>query len=210
MPLFEDDTLKGAIQKAVQGLRPKADPYGSYGAQDSSVADEISTLIPLREERFNNQSLGSCIAGSGRSGFANLSGAIGAASQQMENLARAHYRDRFDRILAGQRHAQVMIPELAAAIELQVSASGSETYSFSCIRAGSRFSDGSGRFAVPYSSDLAAIVHSHWIENLASDDDDGQKIRTLNHARGDSERIHVKPEEIEFWVYSPLTGLRQY
>jgi hypothetical protein len=202
MPLFEDDTLKGAIRKAVRAERPTAVGYSG------SVIQYKQRAGSARRETFGDRAFGSTIGGSG-SGFTTIRSAVNSVASEMERLARSTYPDRVDQILAGQRHRAVMIPELASAIYAQRQSNGNLVFGYDHLTVGSREVNGSGRFTISATSNLAAVVHAHWVDNRPSAGDRSIRIQVANQIRRSQHNL-MQASDLEFYIYSLVGGLAAY
>ncbi len=212
MPLFEDDTLEGAIKNATLGLRkPK---YGSFGKDSGLAKRSLSapkSRIARSTETFDDRKYGSRI-GSGRGGFRSAFAAARAAASQMGHEAGRTYPDRVAAIKAGQRHRRVMIPELAALISVsdrREIGSGRETYYYDGLYVGRRYPDGSGDFELSASANLAGLVHAHWQDNTPSSADRSNRQSIVNNVSR-LRRVARNSVNIEFYVYSLFRGITSY
>ncbi len=204
--LYEDLTIKGAIKKAL-GKRP---PAGS--TKPSGGFSKTRFAGRNRVETFDDRSFGSAIGGTGRSGFSSMRGALNAAASEMERLARSTYPNRVRAIQSGERHRAVMIPELAAAIEFDRRGSGGPNRTslrFDNITVGERDRNGSGRFTVTASPNLAAVLHAHWVDNRPSSDDTRAKSQISGALRGRRD-AQGNAVDIGFYIFSLRHGISAY
>lgn len=208
--LFEAETLQGAIRKAT--LDYKKSKIGTRrGGKPVEIVRPVSRVRPSTEV-FGDHDFGDIIPGTGSSGYSSSYQAVRAASREMISLARQTYPERVNGILRGESTRSVMIPELAAAIEVSdwrlIGETGA-TYSYAHLTAGERSRTGAGRFEVRYTANLTAIVHAHWLDNSPSGPDDTNKRRAISnvaHARG----LKRSEVDVNFYIYSIRGGLIPY
>lgn len=219
MPVFEDETLHGVMEKAVRGKwsktkigKPKVGKP-QFGKPQFGKPGAGNNPKNIRERRgretFGNRSFGSRIGGTGRSGFTSVMSAVNAAASEMGRLARATYPDRVAAIRRGSRHRTFMIPELGAAVE-RVSFGLSSGYRILDLTAGSRDERGQGKFDVDVGRNTVAVVHAHWMDNNPSTDDHSLKTRVRAIVRQSNQRAGTTPPGVRFFIFSFTGGLTEY
>jgi len=184
MPLFEDDTLEGAIRKAVRAGR-------------------------RYEENFDQRAYGSRIAGTARPSVAGLDAALNYAGQAMESLARQHYQRQSTAIDRGSRSGRDMIPELSATIELAADG-GEDVYDVSDLVVGKLIYEpgqqgGNGEVNLVISPSAVAIIHAHWLDTNPR----GADQQTVNSANAEMTRRHYTRRP-QFWIYKWRGERRRY
>lgn len=234
MPLYEDETLQGAIKKAVWGKGPggktprssnkypSKSPKSSWGRYSSGKTRGKSPKLPgsvpksrrvgrIRTETFDNRPFGSTISG-GRGIFSSEQLALSGAAREMDQLARANYPDRVEAILGGSTTRRAMLPELATTIEYQEPQGENPStlrWRFTDITVGERDVDGSGRFAVSGSSRTTAVLHAHWVDNTPSSDDRSIKSQWTGRMRGRMDPLGNRIN-LGFYIYSFRHGITSY
>jgi len=177
MPLFEDETLEGAIAKAVRAGR-------------------------RRVETFGNRSYGSQIGGTGQSGAQSLEAALNHAGRAMEAAATQTYPRRSARVSSGATADLYMMPELSATIEWSEGASVGDDGPFdvSDLYVGRLiFEPGSpvrGEAPLNFTPRTAAVIHAHWLDTNPRTEDLTAASRALSMA---SERDYAARPQ--FWIY---------
>ena len=189
MPLFEDETLEGAIRKATAGLRP-----------DRKQEDNL----PMNRG-FGTHPKDSRISGTGQSGFGSIDNALDGIASGFERLARQHYPNQAAAFDQGRTNRHLMIPELSANIYATADRNGRVTYGYSNFVAGTGDPrSGTGSVQFTRRSTTVAFVHAHWIDTNASDDQsfgrmgiseydetDEDAARSIRDDHGDQMRFFV-------------------
>jgi len=148
MPLFEDDTLEGAIRKATAGL-------GRQRKQEQRLPTS-----------FGPYSVGDRISGTGGEGFSTMLEARNAVGQEFERQARRHFPIQTARYDNGSTEESDMIPELGTSIYAYEDSSGNVRYGFLDFSVGSASrSAGQASTNMPFRrSSVVAMIHAHWID----------------------------------------------
>ena len=175
MPLFEDETLEGAIRKATAGLRPER-------KQDDNV--------PLNEG-FGRWPRQSEIAGTGRTPYSTSFDTVrDEVGRVFEKLAREFYPTQASLFDNGQFRGN-MIPEVHTDIYAKAFPNGDLIYGYSPIKAGVRTGPRGGESDFESNELTVAVLHAHWVGQ------DCSRIRRhgsmgINHQRlSDEEAIRT-------------------
>jgi len=191
MPLFEDDTLEGAIRKATAGL-------GRQRKQDDN----------LRMDRgFGPYARGAEIPGTGRDAYTtNFEVVKHDIGREFERLARLYY-ERQSNDFDNNRFDGNMIPELHTDIFGQEFDGGEIQYGYSPIKAGIVTPGGHGRSDFEYRTGrrtTVAVLHAHWVDMDCSSSrgfgrpgidsgglTDERAIRNIRRDLGNQVRLYV-------------------
>jgi len=197
MPLFEDDTLEGAIRKATAGL----------GRQRKS-----EEALPMHRG-FGPYPDGSRIPGTSGSNISSFDEARDRVFREFERLAHDHFPAQA-RMYDSNVFTQI-IPELSAFIRAQSNGSGELTYSYPNLRAG-KVSRRTGDGEVDLEADelTVAVLHAHWINTTPSPDEISGGREITNQPGTDryaAERIReLFGRNIRFYVYKWNGAYREF
>jgi len=205
MPLFEDDTLEGAIRKATAGLRPNHSSMLRTGAVVRTKSSHIET--------FDNRPMGSVLPGTGRGNFLTRDEALQSIEQNLRSLAEQYYNDRVAALRRGSDNPRDNIPELATLIIYYLPNPQDPLnvlYRYLNFHVGNlNLTTGNGNFEIPPHENMTDLVHAHWSNNSPLGEDVGVRNDLQTRTRG--RRLpNGEPYQMEFHVYGLGGGLHDY